>query len=143
MKNKVVLAFGTFDILHVGHIKYLEGAKKYGSVLGVVIARDSSIRKFKGREPVINERDRLKIINSLKVVDFAVLGNEIKNANDKYKIIKKFKPDVVVFGYDQKINLDDLKLWLKQNKINTKIIKIKYGHMPEKYKSSIIRKTIK
>ncbi len=143
MKNKVVLAFGTFDILHVGHIKYLESAKKHGSRLGVVIARDSSIIRFKNREPVINEKDRLKIIKSLKVVDFAVLGNEIKNARDKYKIIKKFMPDVVVFGYDQKVNLEDLRSWLKQNKINIKIIRIRYGHIPEKYKSSIIRKTIK
>ncbi len=143
MKKKIVLAFGTFDILHIGHIHYLEKAKKYGDVLGAVIARDSSIRMFKNREPVFNEIDRLSIIKSLKVVDFAVLGNDIKSDNDKYKIIKKFKPDVIVFGYDQKVNLNDLKGWLKFNKLNTKIVKIKSGYIPSKYKSSIIRKTLK
>ena len=139
MKKRLILAFGTFDILHPGHLKYLKEAKHFGEVLGVIVARDESVKKIKNRAAIINENDRVKMVGSLKDVDFAVLGNRIHKLSDRYKIIKKFKPNVIVFGYDQNIKIDELKTWLKENKLKTKIVKIKKPYMKGKYKSSIIK----
>ncbi|MCL5008495.1 MAG: adenylyltransferase/cytidyltransferase family protein, partial [Candidatus Marsarchaeota archaeon] len=69
---KRVMAFGSFDILHPGHIAYLNKARGLGDSLVVVVARDSSIRKIKHREPFFAENDRLRIISSLGMVDKAV-----------------------------------------------------------------------
>jgi len=89
-----VLAFGCFDILHMGHYTYLKNARKLGDKLIVVVARDSTIRKFKKREPVLDEESRRKLVESLKFVDSAILGS----TGDKYQIIKKIKPDDWVFS---------------------------------------------
>jgi len=63
-----VMASGTFDLLHMGHIYYLKEAKKYGNKLSVVIARDTTVRKLK-HEPITPEKMRLGIISELKIVE--------------------------------------------------------------------------
>lgn len=106
---KVVLTSGAFDIIHPGHIKMLEEAKKLGgrnSKLIVVIARDETVRKNKGRKPIFSEIARLRIVNALKPVDRAVLGFKPLSFE---KIMKKYKPDIVVFGYDQKNIMKEFK----------------------------------
>ena len=139
--EKVVLAFGSFDIIHPGHLYYLKKAKQYGNKLIVVVARDDSIRKLKNRKPVFNQKDRAVIVNSLKIVDNAVVGKKITNLSDRYEIFKKYKPNVVVFGHDQKIDEKQLKAWLKKNKLNTKIVRIN-SFKRSFYSSSRIRKTL-
>jgi len=93
----VVFTNGCFDILHYGHIKYLEDAKSKGDYLIVALNSDSSIKKIKalGR-PVIGQLDRLKTIAALASVDFAILFNE----DNPLKLIKALKPDILIKGSD-------------------------------------------
>jgi FAD synthetase len=98
---KRVLAAGVFDLLHYGHLKYLEEAKKLGgegAELIVVIARDSTVLKRKGRFPVMKEEHRRALVEALKPVDKAILGGVDLNTA---KIIQKVKPDIIAIGYDQ------------------------------------------
>ena len=91
-KGKVVLASGTFDLLHLGHVKFLEEAKKAGgpnAKLVVIVARDSTVKKRKGRAPIIPEDQRRALIEALKVVDEALLGYEDFNIE---RTIEKIKP---------------------------------------------------
>ncbi len=93
------MCFGTFDLLHLGHLYYLEQARKQGDYLIVVIARDKT--KQKQKKPIIfQERERLKLIQSLKAVDEAVLGDQ----TDHFKIILQRKPDVICLGYDHPVS---------------------------------------
>jgi len=128
-KKTRVMAFGTFDILHYGHVKLLEEARALGeqnAELIVVIARDSTVIKEKGHKPIFPEIERLSLIQSLKAVDEACLGYE---GTDHLKIIEKFKPDIIALGYDQKIDIDFLKSELaKRGLKNIKIHRLgKYG----------------
>ncbi len=93
-----VLVFGTFDLLHPGHVYFLNRAKKYGDYLMVVIARDHNLVKLNKKLTVFSEKERSKIVSCLKMVDLVVLGDK---GLSSYKIIEKYKPDVVCFGYDQ------------------------------------------
>lgn len=94
------MASGVFDILHPGHIFFLEEAKKLGNELVVVVARDSTARKLK-HQPIMNEDVRLKMVTALKPVDIAILGHE----DDIFKTVEEIKPDIIVLGYDQ--NFDE------------------------------------
>lgn len=110
------MASGVFDILHPGHISYLEQAKSFGDRLVVVVACDETVRKNK-HEPVTPEKMRVKLISSLKVVDEAILG---KNGN-MYDILDEIKPDVIVLGYDQKFDEDKLKAELKKRGLSIEV----------------------
>ncbi|MCX6776204.1 MAG: FAD synthase [Candidatus Micrarchaeota archaeon] len=131
-----VMAFGCFDILHMGHYTYLKNAKKLGDKLIVIVARDSTIRKFKKRESVLDEESRRKLVESLKFVDSAILGS----TGDKYRIIKKIKPDVIALGYDQKQDEDILKKKLKEMGVKTKVVRIRKSFNPKLNKSSVLIK---
>lgn len=100
---KTVMAQGTFDILHPGHLHYLEKSKELGDELIVVIARDSRIEQRK--QPVFNEDERRKIIGALEVVDEAVLGSE-KNI---YSTVKQIDPDMITLGHDQHHETEEVK----------------------------------
>ena len=134
----IVLAFGSFDLFHPGHLNYLESARKYGSKLIVIVARDESIKTIKERSPIFNEKDRVRVLKALKIVDNAVIGKKLRTPEDKYNIIKKYLPDVIAFGYDQKVDEKKLKKWLKKNNIKARIVRIK-AYNKKKYKSSIIK----
>lgn len=130
MNNKKVMCFGTFDILHPGHLNYFQQAKKHGNYLIVVIARDKT-KKLQNKLIVFNEKERLKTIQNLEIVDEAVLGN----LNDKLKVIKDKKPNVLCLGYDQPIKIKTL----KQEFPLIKIKRMK-PYKEHKYKSSLLRK---
>ncbi|MEN3045065.1 MAG: D-glycero-beta-D-manno-heptose 1-phosphate adenylyltransferase [Candidatus Hydrothermales bacterium] len=99
--KKIVFTNGCFDLIHIGHIEILRKAKKKGDILIVGLNSDSSVRKIKGnKRPILNERDRAKILDSIKYVDYVVLFNE----KTPYKLIKEIKPDVLVKGADYKID---------------------------------------
>lgn len=114
-----VMATGTFDLLHMGHIYYLKEAKKLGDKLVVVIATDSTVRKLK-HEPVNPQEIRLNLIRELKVVDEAYLGHE----EDMYKIVEEIKPDIIALGFDQIHDENKIKSELKNRKINTKVVRL-------------------
>ena len=114
-----VMATGTFDLLHMGHIYYLKEAKKLGDNLVVVVAKDSTVRKLK-HEPVNPEEIRLDLIKEVKVVDEAYLGYE----DDMYSIVEEIKPDIIALGYDQIHDENTIKSELKKRKLNAKIIRL-------------------
>jgi len=125
------MVFGTFDILHPGHLYFFTQAKKYGQKLIVVVGRDLTSANIKKRTPRYNERDRLLMVKSLKIVDRAVLGHP----KDRRQPIKKWRPNVVCLGYDQDISPATLKNWLKTIKSNARVVKLK-AFKPASYKSS-------
>ncbi|MCX6778112.1 MAG: FAD synthase [Candidatus Micrarchaeota archaeon] len=129
---KTVLAFGCFDILHPGHILYLEEARKHGDELIVVIARDRAIRKGKGREPVFNERERRHMVGSLALVDKAILGGR----KDRYEVIARIKPDVIALGYDQREDERRLKAKLDEMGLRARVVRIKKKLEHTRLKSS-------
>lgn len=114
-----VIATGVFDILHLGHIYYLEEAKKLGDELVVIVARDTTVRKHK-HEPITNEKMRLAMVQALKPVDKAVLGYE----KDMYKIIEELKPDIIALGYDQEWNEKKIEYELAQRGLKVSVIRL-------------------
>jgi len=96
-----VLATGVFDLLHLGHLRFLEESKRKGgprSRLVVVVARDKTVFRRKGKGPIIPEDQRRELVAALRVVDRAILGRE---EIDLLGILKEVKPDIVSVGYDQ------------------------------------------
>ncbi len=131
---KKVMVFGTFDIFHSGHINFLEQARQEGDFLIVVIARDKTVAKIKKQKPKNQEQKRKRILENNHLADKVILGN----LSDKYAIIKKYQPDIICLGYDQKAFVDKLKNKLQQFGLEkTRIKKLKPFH-PEKYKSSLL-----
>jgi FAD synthetase len=114
-----VLATGVFDILHAGHLHYLNEARKLGDELVVVVATDSTVRRRK-HEPVTPETMRLEIVNALKPVDRAYLGHE----GDIFDIVREIGPDVIALGYDQKFSENELEKDLKDRGIVAKVVRL-------------------
>jgi FAD synthetase len=142
-RRKVVLASGVFDLLHLGHVKFLEEAKKAGgrnAELIVIVARDSTVQKRKGKKPIMPENQRRALVESLKVVDEAILGYE---EFDIGKVVEKIKPDVIVFGYDQKGMENAVKDYIEAKRLKVKIVKIgKFGEDKLDSSSKIKQKII-
>jgi FAD synthetase len=141
-KKKVVLASGVFDLLHLGHVKFLEEAKKAGgkdAELIIIIARDSTVEKNKGGKPIISENQRRALVESLKVVDEAVLGFENFDIGN---VIKRVKPDVIALGYDQTDMEKDVKKYVKRHRLNIKVVRIGKFEEDELDSSSKIRQKI-
>lgn len=111
--KRIVFTNGCFDILHYGHVKYLQEAKKKGDCLVVGINSDASVRKIKGsRRPIVKEKDRLSIIAALESVDYVACFNQ----TTPLKIIKTLKPDLLIKGSD----------WNKEDIVGKDIV-LSYG----------------
>lgn len=127
--RRVIFTNGCFDLLHYGHIQYLEAAKRKGDVLVVALNSDSSIKRIKGKNrPIINERDRLGTIAALESVDYVTLFKE----DTPLKIIKLLKPDILVKGAD----------WNKRNIVGADLV-CGYGGKVNTIKLSQGRSTTK
>ena len=95
--RKIVFTNGCFDIIHIGHIRYLKQASELGDVLIVGVNSDSSVRSFKGTgRPVIPENERVEIVAALQYVDYVTLFSE----ETPYELIKRIVPDILVKGGD-------------------------------------------
>lgn len=142
-KKKIVLASGTFDLLHLGHVKYLEEAKEAGgqdAELVVIVARDSTVEKRRGTKPIVPENQRRALVDSLKVVDEAVLGYE---EFDVGKVIEKIKPDVIALGYDQGDVEQTVRRYVKEKGLKIKVVKVgKFGEDELNSSSKIKQKII-
>jgi FAD synthetase len=134
----LVLAFGTFDLLHPGHLFYLGEAKKLGKKLVVIVARDSNVKHFKGHSPVNNEKTRLTVVRSLKEVNQAVLGQR----SNFFAIIKKFNPEKIALGFDQWPGRKKLEKYLNENEIPAKIVRLP-AFKAHIFKSTHIKNKIK
>ena len=137
-----VLAAGVFDLLHYGHIRYLEEAKKVGgdkSRLVVIVARDETVRRLKGTDPIIPEDQRRAVIEALKVVDEALLGFEDLDLN---RVIQQVKPDIVVVGHDQKAIRAQVEKIKKARELNIRIHQVSQFGEDDLNSSSKIKRRI-
>jgi FAD synthetase len=134
---KRVVATGTFDLLHPGHLYYLEESRKLGDELHVIVARDANVR-HKPR-PVIHEDQRLKMVAALKPVDHAVLGD----LHDMFRPIREIKPSIITIGFNQHFDEQKIKEELLTRGILSDVVRI--GQYPGDSCSStsrIIRKIL-
>lgn len=135
MARGKVLVAGTFDFLHPGHIGFFAQARRHGSSLVVVVARDSNALMIKGKRPYFSQKERLGLVAALEVVDKAVLGDP----KDFFAAVRKEKPDAIVLGYDQWATEKKIRAALHRAGLSkTKVFRAKANY-PEKYKSSKIR----
>ncbi len=102
--GRVVLTTGVFDIIHPGHIRFLEEAKRLAGEDGrllVIVACDSVVKGNKGRSPMFRARDRAFMVSKLKPVDRVYVGRRGDIEKNIEWFLKRLRPDVIVFGYDQ------------------------------------------
>jgi len=118
---KVVFTGGGYEIIHPGHLYTMEQAKSLGDVLVVVLARSSTIRRRKGREPVAKESDRLALMSSLRLVDAAILGAR----GSIYQTLERVGPDVVALGYDQHHAEKDIRREASMRRMRLRVVRLK------------------
>ena len=118
-----VMASGVFDLLHSGHLHFLEEARKLGDELVVVVATDKTVREKK-HEPITNEEMRLKMVAALRPVDLAVLGKE----GDMFEIVAELKPDIIALGFDQLHDINQIEGLLAEKGMDTDSIRMMLGH---------------
>jgi FAD synthetase len=142
-KRRIVLASGNFDLLHLGHVRYLEEAKRAGgenAELIVIVARDSTVEKMKGKKPVMSEDQRRSLVEALKEVDEAILGYEELDIN---KVLEKISPDIVAVGHDQDDMEKAVRKAVAEKGLKIQIVKIgKFGKEELNSSSKIKRKVV-
>lgn len=129
-------------MLHLGHVRFLEEAKKAGgenAQLVVIVARDNTVQKIKGRKPVMSESQRRTLVESLKVVDEAVLGFE---NFDIGMVIDRIKPDIIALGYDQAAMEKQVCEYIAKRRLNVRVIRVGKFEADELDSSSKIRQKI-
>ena len=108
--GKIVFTNGCFDILHVGHVRYLKKAKSLGDILIIGLNTDRSVKIIKGdKRPVVPEKERAEVLSALEFVDYVVFFEEL----DPLRLIEALKPDVLVKGAD----------WSKDKIVGREIVK--------------------
>jgi FAD synthetase len=127
-RGKIVLATGAFDLLHLGHVRFLEASKRRGgrgAKLVVVVARDRTVLNRKGQLPILPEGQRRELVGSLRAVDKAILGH---THLDLLGILREVRPDIVAVGYDQKQIKASVSKLLKKERLSIRIVQIpKFG----------------
>ncbi len=100
-KKKIVLVGGCFDILHLGHIKFLESAKKLGNFLFILLENDISVKKLKGKDrPINNQLERAQVLSSLSAVDYVILLPQMKTNNDYDILTTQISPSFIATTQD-------------------------------------------
>ena len=110
--KKIAFTNGCFDILHVGHVRYLREAKKAGDILVLALNSDSSVRTIKGEErPLVCEEDRAEVLAALEFIDFITIFPE----STPLELINHLKPDILIKGgdwaEDKVVGRDEVKKW--------------------------------
>ncbi len=113
-----VVATGTFDLLHPGHLYYLEESRRLGDELVVIVARDANVR-HKPR-PIVPEEQRLALVRALKPVDLARLGD----AADMFRPIEELRPDIITIGCNQHFDERELAAALDARGCGCRIVRI-------------------
>ena len=115
-RKRIVFTNGCFDLLHIGHVRYLEEAKALGDVLVVGLNTDVSVRKLKGpKRPILPEEERAEILSGLGCVDYITLFHEM----DPLKLITSLHPDVLVKGGD----------WAKEQIVGREVVEMSGGEV--------------
>lgn len=135
---KTVMVFGTFDIVHPGHLYVFEEAKKLGDKLIVGLATDATVKKIKNQEPFYNQQQRKNFLEHITEIDEVHIGDE----DNPYLIVKKHQPDIIVLGYDQNVFVEKLEQALKDmGLLETKVIRLE-KYLDQDIKSSALRRYI-
>jgi FAD synthetase len=113
-----VVATGTFDILHPGHLYYLEESRKLGDELAVIVARDANV-KHKPR-PILPEDQRLQMVRALRPVDHAILGD----LHDMFRPIEDLRPDIITLGFNQHFDEESLRQRLRDRGLDADVVRI-------------------
>lgn len=133
--KKIILAGGVFDILHIGHIRFLSEAKKNGDTLFVILESDEAVRKYKGeKRPINTENDRAEILSSLEMVDYVIILPGLFKDSDYDDLISNIKPDILA------TTAGDLKIEHKKRqaeKIGARVIEV-IGRVKDKSTSNIV-----
>lgn len=140
-KFRVVLSGGVFDVIHLGHVSALREAKGLGDFLVAVVAKDSTVKSFKGGKPVLPEEQRRTLVESLKPVDKAILGLEHAGF---WLIMDTIRPDVIAVGYDQKNVEENVKKLVREKGLRIEVVRLsKYGNDQFDSSTSIKRRVAK
>jgi FAD synthetase len=115
-KGKRVMTQGVFDLVHLGHLHYLQAARSYGDELIVVVARDETVQRNK-HAPIFNEEARRELVAALAPVDSAVLGHR----GDFYRIVEEIDPDIICIGYDQPYKEQSIEAECCRRGLNVKV----------------------
>ena len=141
--GKTVLASGVFDLLHYGHVRFLEEAKRLGGPdarLVVIVARDKTVERLKGRRPIIPEDQRRALVEALKVVDEALLGYEEMNLE---AVLEHVKPDIIAVGYDQEGIEREVRRIIEERGLDIEVVRIgRFGDEELSSSSKIKRKIV-
>ncbi len=119
-KLRVVFIGGTFEVIHPGHLYTIQQAKRLGDVLVVVVARDTTVRKSKNREPLAPEEERVKVVGAIRQVDAAILGSE----TNIYDTLEMVRPDIVALGYDQSHKEEEIAQEAKSRGIRLSVVRL-------------------
>ncbi|MEM3364667.1 MAG: MazG nucleotide pyrophosphohydrolase domain-containing protein [Candidatus Micrarchaeia archaeon] len=130
----MVLVGGIFDIIHKGHVHFLEHAKSLGDELVVVVGTDRNARK-QGKNPIHNEKERLSVVSALRPVDRAVIGSN----KDMRITLKRIHPSIIFLGYDQK--LPEV-LWEYCKSKGIEVLRDSCSLNPRRYKTTLIKERI-
>ena len=137
--SKITLVGGCFDILHIGHIQFLEKAKKLGDVLVVLLESDSRVTELKGEgRPVNSQPDRATLLSALKAVDYVILLPEMKS-EDYDKLVLDLKPKFIA------VTAGDRGISFKQrsaNLVGAKVVSV-VGTIPDKSTSKVLQVILK
>jgi len=118
MSGRRVVATGTFDLLHPGHLYYLEESKKLGDELFVIVARDANVKHKP--HPIVPEDQRLQMVAALKPVDHAMLGD----SKDMFLPIEKIQPEIITIGFNQMFDEHKLAAQLAERNLKATIVRI-------------------
>lgn len=135
-----VLVFGTFDLLHPGHLSFLRQAQRRGDELIVTIARDHTVRWVKDRDPIHDEKTRVANVRRLGLADRVMLARH--NPARRFDYIRRMKPNVICLGYDQEVFTRHLRLELKRRGIRCRVVRLR-AYRPDQFKSSLLRRSLK
>ncbi len=142
MSGLRVLAAGKFDILHLGHLAYLEQARKLvgdDGELIVIIALDKTIERERGAPPVFPQEQRRKLVQALGIVDQAILGID---TDDHTEIVLQIKPDIIALGYDQYTDIERMEQRISEYGLHTKVVRLEKMTADGLCSSTLIRQRI-
>ncbi|MBI2025967.1 MAG: adenylyltransferase/cytidyltransferase family protein [Candidatus Levybacteria bacterium] len=118
----IVLSGGCFDILHIGHIKFLQNAKKQGDFLFILLESDESVRKLKGnKRPINSQSDRAQILASISFVDFVILLDKVKTDNEYDDLVQNLSPDIIAVTQSDQQTIHAKR---QAKKINARVITV-------------------
>lgn len=140
IKNKtIVLAGGCFDILHIGHIDFLEKAKKRGDFLFIFLESDARIKQLKGKErPIFNKMERARVLSALKFIDYIILLPFFKKNNEYDDLILKLKPNIIAVTKNDP-NIKHIKRQIKLVSAKIAIVNLKIKNVSS---TSILSKIV-